>query len=403
MLSCNETTDKPSQNNVNVSGDNFNEKVGNDSRIKRLQMTAIRMRPTRGGRTRIVDSRKVHAGANKLPPATSRVQQVGRTYSIVANASQRNSSVTFDFSNLDTEKKWQLLPGDSLLPNHRRMSIPELPPIPSQKRNSPNQQPVPTSRVRAQRLSRHSDSSLSGYPSKSPHSQGSSTSSHSRHLSPVPADLQSRQMIRMKTWSADQTIKEASEKLETIAATKNGMNFLSTKETLNSRYSSQEKSSSSGSGVKKRLGHSHSESQLVKIEPRGISRSRTTMKRNGSDNKLTEARKYTKSSAVNGKISVDKNGALICSKFNSGNVNGMRRYSSTVAIDQIGCNSAYPDAESKKNDTEDDMENDEVKNRRIIDWIVGVDRAEPPPDPTIYYADEPPQTDTAVHIVYNGD
>ena len=49
-----------------------------------------------------------------------------------------------------------------------------------------------------------------------------------------------------------------------------------------------------------------------------------------------------------------------------------------------------------------DGDSDSIKERRILDWLVGVEDAERPPSPCID-DDAPAQTDTAIHIVYEGD
>ena len=46
---------------------------------------------------------------------------------------------------------------------------------------------------------------------------------------------------------------------------------------------------------------------------------------------------------------------------------------------------------------------DGERNNRIVEWLIGVQSAERPPSPEILQEEEPPQTDTAIHVVYNGD
>ena len=66
-------------------------------------------------------------------------------------------------------------------------------------------------------------------------------------------------------------------------------------------------------------------------------------------------------------------------------------------------------ADEKKSDSgslerlEDDSDSDCERDRRVKDWILGVTDAEPPEEPEIDYVDEPPQRDTAIRIVYEGD
>ena len=48
-----------------------------------------------------------------------------------------------------------------------------------------------------------------------------------------------------------------------------------------------------------------------------------------------------------------------------------------------------------------DSESDNEKDSRIMEWIIGVEQlAEPPPEPPAVIDEDPPQTDTAIHIVY---
>jgi hypothetical protein len=48
----------------------------------------------------------------------------------------------------------------------------------------------------------------------------------------------------------------------------------------------------------------------------------------------------------------------------------------------------------------EDSEEEEEKSQRIREWLSGLDFADAPPEPDIEYDDDPPQTDTALHIVY---
>lgn len=80
----------------------------------------------------------------------------------------------------------------------------------------------------------------------------------------------------------------------------------------------------------------------------------------------------------------------------------MRRYAST--------NGLYV-KDDKRNDDDGldkegyaDSDTDSDKDQRVLNWIIGVnDVAEPPEEPKIEHVDEPPQRDTAIRIVYDGD
>ncbi|KAK3088332.1 hypothetical protein FSP39_017763 [Pinctada imbricata] len=97
-------------------------------------------------------------------------------------------------------------------------------------------------------------------------------------------------------------------------------------------------------------------------------------------------------------LSIDKTDILTRNTRNAGTVNGMRRYASTVQL--------TPQKSTVDDDLLDyDSSSDSDKDQMIITWLIGVDTEDPeePPEQEIFYPDEPPQTDTAVHIIYNGD
>ena len=78
----------------------------------------------------------------------------------------------------------------------------------------------------------------------------------------------------------------------------------------------------------------------------------------------------------------------------------MRKYSSTLGLNS---NDKQSDESDVKKDTFD-SDSDTEKDSRVIEWIIGVNSvAEPPEEQVIEYADEPPQRDTAIRIVYDGD
>lgn len=58
----------------------------------------------------------------------------------------------------------------------------------------------------------------------------------------------------------------------------------------------------------------------------------------------------------------------------------------------------------KKNDSKDTPEAEEkTKQERIIEWLLNVDGYAEPPDSPIIFEDGPLQSDTAIHVVYEGD
>jgi len=60
--------------------------------------------------------------------------------------------------------------------------------------------------------------------------------------------------------------------------------------------------------------------------------------------------------------------------------------------------------EEEEDDDDDDDEDDELKRQMVMDWLQHLESVvlERPTSPVID-ADVPPQTDTAIHIVYDGD
>jgi len=147
----------------------------------------------------------------------------------------------------------------------------------------------------------------------------------------------------------------------------------------------------------RKIKHVQSESHLYARDTELSSNKRTepSLRRNISEKNFAETTRNLKNgqSAINGHRKVTANG----------NLNGMRRFSSTLGLSSEGERKSEEGmVNGKDNDYDSDTDSD--KDQRVMDWIIGVNSvAEPPEEPDIEYVDEPPQRDTAIRIVYDGD
>ena len=163
------------------------------------------------------------------------------------------------------------------------------------------------------------------------------------------------------------------------------------------------------------------------------------LRRSTSDNKLVD-KKNVRNARLNSSrhLSISRTDKLTSRKHKNSNSNllnsqtGMRRVSSVSAIhngsitnnDRINSsvpnnglrsrsdyeriNSSLPNGvrSGARIDFElggggsEDSEEEEERSLRIREWLLGLEFVEPPEEPVIEYEDDPPQTDTALHIVY---
>ena len=139
------------------------------------------------------------------------------------------------------------------------------------------------------------------------------------------------------------------------------------------------------------------------------------MRRSLSDNKLVD-KKNVRNARLNSSrhLSVNRTDRLVHQRRSpgyggtstvSGTRGGMRRVSSVSAINTLTANSrnrldSNQDSEHVEGGGSEDSEEEEERRWRIREWLQGLDCADAPPEPVIDYADDPPQTDTALHIVY---
>lgn len=149
----------------------------------------------------------------------------------------------------------------------------------------------------------------------------------------------------------------------------------------------------------RRIVHSHSETQLNPQKMDTGKRHIVGIKRINSDNKIAELNKRNVRTSQSGVPNVKRDG-FPNGKGSTSNLNGMRKYSSTLVLNSNDKQSDESDIKKEVYDSDSDVE----KDSRVIDWIIGVNEvAEPPEEQVIDYVDEPPQRDTAIRIVYEGD
>ncbi|XP_045180452.2 uncharacterized protein LOC123539765 [Mercenaria mercenaria] len=285
--------------------------------------------------------------------------------------------------------------GDFSVLSRRRMSAPELPPIAhvgktstlvsngfiSQRSNTFHKLTLRTGRK-----SIHSDSSVQGYRlnSQSRTSSSSSQKSKGRVLS---AGTERRSYKQIITADLTKTIQQISGVKDESTVMRNGASTavphrctsVTGLDRQKSKYSLKETVS-----TPRTLPKSRSEAQLT-----GRRRSidgNINLPRNGSDKSLTDSKKNAKNS---------QNNKVTSQKYR---INGMRHYASSNALN------IKDEKQNEGDETYVDSDTDSEKDQRVIDWIIGVnDVAEPPEEPLIEHADEPPQRDTAIRIVYEGD
>ncbi|XP_033726876.1 uncharacterized protein LOC117316422 [Pecten maximus] len=325
-------------------------------------------------------------------------------------ARRRISSVSFDIKPIkenSLEDNVISLGGNKEY-NYRRMSAPELPPIDYRTKYSPTQLVLQGSLLRRTSYngnsgshphSATSDGSLRGQTAKSPLSANSSSSGQS-----LGQQGKSVGLNRGKTWCVPEQTDVGSPrtdqgKRKPVGSTHNQMTPRSTR-FRTSRLSSKENSLSSGNNNttsnRRPLQHCKSDSKIISpIEE--FQKSKTFIKRNNSEQKLND--KNAKNNQRT--LSIDKTENLTRNKTTAGNVSGMRRYSSTYVLN-FNNKSSENESRTTTEQENDDSDSDSNKDQYIINWIIGVqsEEREIPPEPEIEYHDVPPQTDTAVHIVY---
>lgn len=117
------------------------------------------------------------------------------------------------------------------------------------------------------------------------------------------------------------------------------------------------------------------------------------IKRVNSDKSFTESKK-----SMHHKTRSVKNAQ-------TSNTNGMRKsFSAVDLVYSNGKDDGRSDESTHERDYNYDSEGEGDKDQRVMNWIIGTNNvAEPPEEPLIEHSDEPPQRDTAIRIVYEGD
>lgn len=304
----------------------------------------------------------------------------------------------------------------------RRMSAPELPPISSGGKNSAiinNTNLTARSNTfhnykfsHKNRKIIHSDSSLQGVTSRA--SSASSQRSRQRVLSAgAERQLQTSNHVIItdpirETTSTKATIDRRNPKEEMPAAVAPVGRCPPVPGYKRSKSKISVNGYNSNLTTPRKMVHSHSESQL---NPQRLEKFRKQnvaagaggggggIKRINSDNRLADVTKRNVKNSQAGASSV-KRDPHANGKGSLSNLNGLRKYSSTLGLNSNDKQSDESDQKKEIYDSDSDSE----KDNRVIEWIIGVnDVAEPPDEQLIEYVDEPPQRDTAIRIIYDGD
>ncbi|XP_041361048.1 uncharacterized protein LOC121377206 [Gigantopelta aegis] len=326
--------------------------------------------------------------------------------------SRRGSAVTFQLPDEDAESSWErdeFSPGDVASSRTlRRMSAPELPPIAGDrtaKCRSPSatEQSSFYSRVKnGSQLRRHNTDGSLKNSNPSPHSLSCDS------VSSYPA-IGNVGNTNSRTRSSDPSTggdTGSTTKLQTLYERNNNDSGVKNRMVAQKTQSLISKSRSvSQDRVRSRMGLlTTNDSEIVPIESYA-STAKPFLRRNKSEQKLTVYKKTKNVPANSRTISVNNTNVFTKPFRHKSHVHShkLKRYSSTPVMNSIqdSCsdrlnNGRLDDGENSDNETE--------RLERIFEWLRGVEfsSAEHPQEPEIEYADEPPQTDTAVHVVYQG-
>lgn len=137
--------------------------------------------------------------------------------------------------------------------------------------------------------------------------------------------------------------------------------------------------------------------------------SKSTMKRSDSENKIVTGKKH-----VDKKLPISISvGSLTSYCYANGVERSTVQYKNVRTINgtkqlKLPANNYNTFGHGDNNDHHEqatffnsDLESDQ--DQRVKEWINGVVDAEPPEEPEIVQEDEPPQRDTAIRIIYDGD
>ncbi|KAL4217749.1 hypothetical protein ACF0H5_022489 [Mactra antiquata] len=278
----------------------------------------------------------------------------------------------------------------------RRMSAPELPPISGKSTLVSNGYTRNNTFFlsKPDRKSIHSDSSIQGYrlTTQSRTSSSSSQKSRGRVLSAGAGSRTSKQTLTAELPKATNQSSLTAPKQATYSIMRNGASTAVAQRCPSSVISrAKTKMSFKDMSSTPRTSISHSKSEAQINGRMRSSNSEVNMRRNNSDRSLADSKILNKNNQNNN--STNKRNA---------NINGIRRYASTNALNNRDERRSDDDVVDK--DPLYDSDTDSEKDQRVLEWVIGVaEIAEPPEEPLIEHTDEPPQRDTAIRIVYDGD
>ncbi|KAK6167321.1 hypothetical protein SNE40_021382 [Patella caerulea] len=301
----------------------------------------------------------------------------------------------------------------------RRMSTPELPPLADRSRSlsgSTEFVPLPNKprkQIEASLLDIASSRSPHSFSSSSGHSHPSGTNTHTTGRLP-----------RTTSWCAtDQSAKLGTvfeQKLTDPRVKKLSNEDPSSLVKHHPRSVSQDSRNSTMGRVSQTGVLTNSRSN-TNIHSNGTNTSQSS-KRNGikrimSEPKMITERKNMKNSnlSFNKRLSYEQTNALTSktttrrSLYNHKhssvdfNGNGKRNINTTNSKRRVSGSDhiKFQIGDDDDDDDDDESEPDEATKERVLQWLDEVDgEAEDPPEPDFVYEDTPPQTDSAIHIVY---
>lgn len=174
------------------------------------------------------------------------------------------------------------------------------------------------------------------------------------------------------------------------------------------------------SGVRKRLQSEGSpgEGQSVRTVQQSGRPRLGSMRRSMSDNKLVDRHQQHQhvqnTAATVGRrqpvsVALSREKTLDWKASPQGSKERMRRFNSVSVLNASSSNaqsrqdSVFADGNDVEDRSGDSTEEEEERKLRITQWLIGAEAADVPPEPDIEYAEDPPQTDTALHIVHQED
>ncbi|XP_046551645.1 uncharacterized protein LOC124261379 [Haliotis rubra] len=366
----------------------------------------MRMRIMRADDSDHLTSDSVEASTSRRGSLASSRLPGGLSTGVNPKANRRGSAVTFDLPDDSDEEEGKCRRKSCA---YRRMSAPELPPIADRSDSRGNRTSSGSitersnfyQRFKNGRLPRnHSDSSIKGILTCSPNSQSSSS------VNSIPSAHPGYLSSKTRSWCDTDKSAGSTTKLGTLFERKPGS---PKRESVSGYRSTSTDRGLTRSQYRMESELNNNEEEIFSIEKDNIDNKRALLRRNYSENELTTSNKRKSWQLTKNTLSVGKTDKLTKPKLKNGYNNTLKRFNSTPAINGTNTSQGYPDrvSEELKNrqlQNGEDSENETERLERIFEWLRGVQfDAEEPPEQVIDYSDDPPQTDTAVHIVYGED